>query len=164
MNDDFIYSFLKKELQTKLINNLTDDFKNEKNEKNIEGLDNFIINKVHEITNGHIDFNDIKPKKHINENKYENLSEEEILTKKGKEQLKQERRELLMEYRKTNKSITFIQDKNPFNEGTIASKRYEKYKSSKNFNDMKEKLEGEKVDFFWDIYKNYKYGFLILNE
>ena len=65
MNDDFIYSFLKKELKTKLINNLTDDFKNE----NIEGLDNFIINKVHEITNRDIDFNDIKPKKHINENK-----------------------------------------------------------------------------------------------
>jgi len=160
MSDDFIYSFLKKELQTKLINNLIDDFKNEK----IDGLDDFIINKVNEITNGDIDFNDIKPKKHINENKLKNLSTEEILTKNSKEKLKQERRELLLEYRKTNKSITFIQDKNPFNEGTIASKRYEKYKSSKNFNDMKEKLEGEKVDFFWDIYKNYKYGFLILNE
>ena len=160
MSDDFIYSFLKKELQTKLINNLTDEYKNEK----IDGLDNFIINKVHEITNGDIDFNDIKPKKHINENKLKNLSAEEILTKKSKEQLKQERRQLLLEYRKTNKSITFIQDDNPFNEGTIASKRYEKYKSSKNFNDMKEKLEGEKVDFFWDVYKNYKKGFLILNE
>jgi len=160
MSDDFIYSFLKKELQTKLINNLTDEYKNEK----IDGLDDFIINKVNEITNGDIDFNDIKPKKHINENKLKNLSTEEILTKNSKEKLKQERRELLLEYRKTNKSITFIQDKNPFNEGTIASKRYEKYKSSKNFNDMKEKLEGEKVDFFWDIYKNYKYGFLILNE
>ena len=160
MSDDFIYSFLKKELQTKLINNLIDDFKNEK----IDGLDDFIINKVNEITNGDIDFNDINPKKSINKKKLTNLSTEEILTKNSKEKLKQERRELLLEYRKTNKSITFIQDKNPFNEGTIASKRYEKYKSSKNFNDMKEKLEGEKVDFFWDIYKNYKYGFLILNE
>ena len=159
MNDDFIYSFLKKELQTKLINNLTDDFKNE----NIEGLDNFIINKVHEITNGHIDFNDIKPKKHINENKYENLSAEEILTKKEKEQLKQERRQLLLEYRKTNKSITLIQDDNPFNKRSDRRERYEKYKSSKTINDIFE-LGGEKVDFFWDVYKNYRRGFLILNE
>lgn len=158
MSDDFIYSFLKKELQTKLINNLTDEYKSE----NIEGLDDFIINKVYEITNGDIDFNDINPKKSINKKKLKNLSTEEILTEK--EQLKQERRELLLEYRKTNKSITFIQDDNPFNEGTIASKRYEKYKSSKNFNDMKEKLEGENVVFYEDIYKNYKYGFLILNE
>jgi len=162
MSDDFIYSFLKKELQTKLINNLTDEYKNE----NIEGLDDFIINKVYEITNGDIDFNDINPKKSINKKKLKNLPTEEILTEK--EQLKKERKQLLREYRKTNKSITFIQDDNPFNEGTIASKRaskrYEKYKSSKNFNDMKEKLEGENVVFYEDIYKNYKYGFLILNE
>mgnify|MGYP003688052821 CR=1 FL=1 len=144
MSDDFIYSFLKKELQTKLINNLTDEYKNE----NIEGLDDFIINKVHEITNGDIDFNDIKPKKHINENKLKNPSEEEILTEK--DQLKKKRKQLLRKYRKTKKSITFIQDDNPLNEGTIASKKYEKYKSSKNFNDMKEKLEGENVVFYED--------------
>lgn len=61
MSDNFIYSFLKKELQTKLINNLTDEFKNE----NIEVLDDFIINKVHEITNGEIDFNDIEQKSNL---------------------------------------------------------------------------------------------------
>ena len=159
MSDDFIYSFLKKELQTKLINNLIDDFKNEK----IDGLDDFIINKVNEITNGDIDFNDIKPKKHINENTLKNPSEEEILTKKGKEQLKQERRQLLLEYRKTNKSITLIQDDNPFNKRSDRRERYEKYKSSKTINDIFE-LGGEKATFFWDIYKNYKKGFLILDE
>jgi len=53
MNDNFIYSFLKQNLQKDLINNLTEEFKNE----NIEDLDEFIKNKVYEITNDNIDFN-----------------------------------------------------------------------------------------------------------
>ena len=59
----------------------------------------------------------------------------------------------------TEKYKSFKKNIKQREQNKIESLKKEKIKELK-----KEKLEEEKVDFFWDVYKNYKKGFLILNE
>ena len=143
MSDDFIYSFLKQNLQKDLINNLTEEFKNE----NIEDLDEFIKNKVYEITNGNIDFNMGKERKITDK---QNLNEEE--------KAKYDKKEMLKQYRIDNKSITLDQN-NPKTKDSLIWENYEKYKSARTIEEMIE-LGGDTVNFRNDIWLNYKRGFL----
>ena len=147
MSDDFIYSFLKQNLQKDLINNLTEEFKNE----NIEDLDEFIKNKVYEITNDNLDFTMGKEKK-ITDKK--NLNAEE--------KVKHDKKEMLKQYRIDNKSITLDQN-NPKAKDSQIWDNYEKYKSARTIEEMF-KLGGDTVNFRNDIWLNYKRGFLTLDE